>query len=181
MTPKRAVIVLAVLGMAAQAHAEPDHASRWDRLHFEGRGSFAVVDKQGVPDALRVGASLGTHLMRRDQLELSADLVGLFGTSEEIGYSYRFGANLEIERRLAAIGASTYFALGLHYFVSRADEDRLGLLPRAALGFRVFTGKHVYIGFEPLAIERIPAGDGIQTPIRSRWAWELTFISVGVR
>ena len=186
-----AVSVLTVLTVpAAVAIAEPagEPARQTtiasplrDRLRVEGRGSFVIVDKRGVPDALRGGASVGASLLTFGKHVVSADAVAVFGHSEKIGYSYRVGTNVELDRRLPAIGASIYGALGGFYFVSRAEEDRSGLLLRATVGFRVYTSKRVYIGFEPFALERVPDGPGVQTPVRSRWAWEMTFLSVGFR
>ncbi len=151
------------------------------RARAQLRGSFAITDKRGAPDAIRLGGSAGALVLRRGLFDVSLDAVAAFGFSEKIGHSYRLGSSLELDRRISSIRASAYMSAGLHYFVSRAAEDRTGLLGRLGVGFRIMTSEHVYVAFEPLAIERIPAGEGIQTPVRTRWAWEMTFLSVGFR
>lgn len=180
-----AIAWLLTAGLIATAAADaPTHdlsLPGGHRLRADVRGSFVITDKRGAPDAIRMGGSVGGLILRRGLFDVSGDVVGVFGFSEKIGHSYRFGGTIELDRRLPTLEASVYVSAGAHYFVSRAAEDRTGGLGRVAVGFRIMTSKHVYVGFEPIAIERIPAGKGIQTPVRTRWAWEMTFLSVGFR
>ena len=180
-----ASVLLAAAWSGPVAHADDAHSSLSKRIQHRLRGnlrsSFSIPDKRGVPDAIRLGADVGALVLRRGLFDLSMDSSFVFGFSEKIGHSYRVGSNIELDRRLPRLGASIYATTGLHYFVSRAAEDRKGLLWRASVGFRVNTSRHVYVGFEPFAIERMPNGEGVQTPVRTRWAWEMVFLSVGFR
>jgi len=158
-------------------------AEREYRGRFRGelRGSFVIVDKNGVPDALRAGGSIGVMAFDHGPLGLAADGVFVVGHSEQAGWSLRAGANVEAEWLWQSVRTSVYLTTGLHFFMSRSSENRAGLLWRGGVGARFMVGGRWYVAVEPLAIERIPDGEGEYTPLRSRWAWELTFLAVGYR
>ena len=157
----------------------PERAYR-GRFRGELRGSFAIVDKNGVPDALRTGGALGVMFFDRGPLGLAVDGSFLIGHSEQAGWSLRAGGNLEAEWMFHTVRTSAYVTTGLHYFMSRSTENRSGLLWRGGVGARFMLGRW-YIAVEPFAIERLPNGEGEHTPLRSRWVWELTFLAVGYR
>lgn len=173
-------MMVVLLWGAAQA-AEPDHRVRW-----AGGTSFLVAEGDGVPDANRLFTTVGVRLVTIGDTNLAVEPAFAVGYSEGDRISYRVGGNVEAEW-VASPLTSLYASTGLHYFYSFTDlETRRGPLWRAALGFRLATSaaghdRGAYIGFEPLAIERFPNGEGVQTPLRSRWGIEVTFISAGVR
>jgi hypothetical protein len=140
-----------------------------------------VVDRQGVPDALRAGVSFGVKLFSRGPFGLSADAVGALGFSEITGWSWRAGAAAEAEWLVTALRGSAYLSAGLHWFESYSEETRRGLLWRLALGLRVLPGGRWYVGLEPLAVEHLPPGPGEPSPFRSHWAFELAFLVLGFR
>lgn len=146
----------------------------------EARLSSSVVPKVGVPNSLRIGAGVGALVFRHGVLDLSVALLVAVGEAEKAGHSYRLGAELELAARLPG-ALSPYVSSGGHFFVSKSTEDRSGGLWRAALGLRVFVSEHLYAGFEPLVVERLPDGPGRHTPLRSRWAYEIVFLTVGYR
>lgn len=145
------------------------------------RLGFTVVRKNGVPNALRFGGGVGLVFARLDPVALSVAAVGMFGSSEKVGHSYRVGGDVEAAFDLGDLGAAVVVSAGVHWFVSRAVEDRRGALFRGGVGFRIRAGEHLDVGFEPLAFERLPDGEGPYTPLRSRWAYEVTFLTVGYR
>ncbi len=147
---------------------------------FEARLSSSVVPNVGVPNSLRVGAAVGALVFRRGVFDLSVNLHAAVGESEKAGHSYRLGGEVELAVQLPG-SVSPYLSSGGHFFVSKSTEDRSGGLWRAALGLRVFVSDHVYAGFEPLVVERLPDGAGRYTPLRSRWAYEIVFLTVGYR
>lgn len=147
----------------------------------EIRISSTLVTKTGVPNALRFGGAFGPVVLRRGIFSLSPKLHGAIGTSEQFGHSWRVGGELEGELRLGNAPAAFYLSTGGHFFRSNADENRAGGLWRAAVGLRLLSRGHAYVGFEPFAVERLPDGLGPYTPVRSRWAFEFTFLSVGYR
>jgi hypothetical protein len=151
------------------------------RTRVQADVGWGVVDKNGVPDALRVGGRFGVLLWDQGPLGLSVDVGAHYGHSEEAGWSLKAGSDVEVEGLFVGPRISAYGSVGLHYFLSRSDEDRSGLLGRAAAGVRFMAGSRVFVGFEPLALERLPDGPGPHTPLRSRWAWGMTFLSIGVR
>ncbi|MEN0062104.1 MAG: hypothetical protein AAGA48_08105 [Myxococcota bacterium] len=150
-------------------------------LRIAGGTSFLVADKDGVPDANRLFVTTGLTLARIDATAVIFEPAFAFGYSEMERFSFRVGGNIEVEWRAKA-HTSLYGSLGLHYFRSFTDpEIRKGALVRGAVGIRLATGGKAFVGFEPLAIERFPNGEGVMTPLRSRWGVEVTFISAGVR
>ena len=85
----------------------------------------------------------------------------MIGYSEQDAWSYRAGAQLEAARWLEAEHTQVYASTGLHVLRSRTDDEiRLGPAWRAAAGVRFAAGGNGYLGFEPLAIERLPNGPG---------------------
>ncbi|MEM6926098.1 MAG: hypothetical protein AAF602_04150 [Myxococcota bacterium] len=160
--------------------APPEHVYR-----ALGGTSFMVADKDGVPDANRLFVATGFALTTLGQTTVWVEPAFAIGYSEGDRWSYRAGANVEAEWQPSA-HTRLHGSIGLHWFRSRTDpEIRRGLLTRAALGFRLTTSQsersEAFVGFEPFAIERFPDGEGVLTPLRSRWGVEVTFISAGVR
>lgn len=150
-------------------------------VRLSGGSSFLIADKDGVPDANRLFVAAGVTIATVEQTTIAVEPAFAIGYSEAERWSYRVGANVEAEWA-AKPHTSLYGSLGLHYFRSYTEpETRKGPLVRAALGMRLAAGGRSWIGFEPLAIERFPNGEGVMTPLRSRWGVEVTFISAGVR
>lgn len=172
------ISLLAGLGALA---AEPSHVAR-----ITAGTSFLVADGDGVPDANRLLAAVGIRVGTVGQTHLTVEPAFAFGYSEMERFSVRIGVDLEAEW-VATSRTSLYGAVGLHYFRSfTASEIRRGGMPRVGVGVRLATSHHghdrgAFIAFEPLAIERFPNGEGAQTPLRSRWGIEVTFIAAGVR
>lgn len=144
--------------------------------------SYMLADKQGVPDAIRAGLSTGIPLVRADSgFRLAVEPSVLVGYSERDSWSLRAGANVEGGLWFDTAKTLAYASTGLHFFRSyTSDETRIGPLWRSALGLRFAAGGKGYIGFEPIAIERLPNGPGIMTPLRSRWGLEITLLQAGV-
>lgn len=172
--------MIALLAAVAGA-ADLPPLDDWGRIRVLGGTSFLVADKDGVPDANRLFVTTGFTVFTLDRTNLVVEPAFAFGYSEMERWSFRVGANLEAEW-VPEDHTSLYGSLGLHYFRSFTDpEIRRGALWRAAVGLRLATGGKAFIGFEPLAIERFPNGEGVRTPLRSRWGVEVTFLSAGVR
>lgn len=163
------------LALAAQA-------AEYRPFAVELRGSYAVVDKAGVADAVRVGLSVADRrLWTPGPWAVGVAVPVVFGHSEAAGYSYRWGLQAELARPIPSERLAPYATAGLHYFVSQGwDEVRLGPMWRVALGLRMFSDGGWELGFEPLAIERLPNGPGPASPLRSRFVWDLTFLTLGV-
>ena len=148
----------------------------------EGRASYYVADGAGVPNAVRVGLSVAhRRVWNPGGWAVGASVPAVYGHSEGAGYTYRLGLQAELARPFEALGLAPYAAAGVHYFVSQGwDEVRFGPMWRLAAGLRIFGDDRYEVGVEPLAVERLPDGPGEHTPLRSRWGWDLTFLTVGV-
>ena len=160
----------------------PRDTARWmPGFGGEVRFGYSIVTKNGVPNALRIGGAFGPNLLRAGPFELNLRLAAAFGSSEQFGYSYRLGGDVEAGIGLPRVPIRFYLSTGGHFFRSDATENRAGGLWRGAVGLRFLTRRKVYVGVEPFAIERLPDGPGPYTPLRSRWAFEITFLTVGYR
>lgn len=157
-------------------------AADYRPVSVELRASYYVADKSGVADAARVGIALAhRRVWTPGPLAFGLAVPFAYGHSESAGYSYRLGVEAQIAHPVPALQLAPYVSAGAHYFVSQGwDEVRLGPMWRVALGLRMFGDRHWEVGVEPLALERIPSGPGPMTPLRSRWGWDLTFLTVGV-
>ncbi len=172
---------LAAIALAGAAEP-PGEVPSAERVRVQLHTSFLVADKSGVPDANRVGVNTGLTVWRKGRVGLAVEPSVVLGYSEMERWSVRLGANLEAERHFPKARTSTYVSTGLHWFRSFTEpETRVGLLWRAAVGLRLATGGSGFLGVEPLAIERFPNGEGVMTPLRSRWGYEFTFIAAGFR
>lgn len=144
--------------------------------------SWMLADEQGVPDAVRAGFSVGIPVFRSDAgARIYIEPGFLMGYSERDFWSFRAGGNVEGAWWFEAAKTQVYVSTGVHLFRSFTDEEtRLGLLWRAGTGVRFAAGGKGFVGFEPFAIERLPNGPGVMTPLRSRWGIEITLIQAGV-
>lgn len=144
--------------------------------------SYMLAEKQGVPDAIRAGFSAALPLHRADSgLRVYVEPGVLLGYSERDFWSIRAGANVEGAWWFDAAKTQVYLSTGVHFFRSYTDEEtRVGALWRAGTGVRFAAGGNGFVGFEPIAIERLPNGPGTMTPIRTRWGYEITFLQAGV-
>jgi hypothetical protein len=174
-----------VLFTCSRASAQPlPEPSATDDVELgfrtELRLGNVIVPKNGVPNALRAGLAAGLSL-RFGRIAFAADAAALFGTSDKNGWSAAVGADLEAEWLPARIALGLHLSTGARYFVSEATEDRRGPAWRAGIGVRLLLPDGWTVGLLPLAVERLPDGPGPYTPLRSRWAWEVTWLTVGFR
>lgn len=144
--------------------------------------SWMLAEKQGVPDAIRAGFSTGIPVFRSDAgARISVVPSVLFGYSERDFWSFRAGGEVEGGWWFDAVKTQVYVSTGVHVFRSYTNEEiRFGALWRAGTGVRFAAGGRGYIGFEPIAVERLPNGPGVMTPLRTRWGYEITFLQAGV-
>jgi hypothetical protein len=164
------------------AWALPAIAAEYRPIAIEARTGYYAADKAGVSDATRVGVAVShRRLVTPGPLAIGVGVPFVYGHSEQAGYSYRLGGQVEIAWPIPKERLAPYVETGVHYFVSQGwDEVRFGPMWRAGVGLRLFGEGHWEIGAEPIAIERLPKGPGPDSPLRSRWGWDLTFLTLGV-